>query len=163
MKNINILIVFFLISVNISMKLRVKQGFDEINDLKPQELQEILDEKGSDTEALEKMLVKRSPSQISDSENKKEKEKPGKSKESKGKKKATLNLDIADIDTMIKKKEKSANPNKKGKASETSLTGMESCEDIKKFGKQRIYCEEKYLLKAVNIIYRREKKLLLIV
>lgn len=72
----------------------------------------------------------------------------------------TLNVNEMDIDKMIKEKEKQLeiNPNaaiesldslsaSKKPKEEESLTGMETCEDIKKFGKQRLYCEEKYLLK----------------
>jgi hypothetical protein len=72
----------------------------------------------------------------------------------------SLNVNEKDIDNLIKDKEKQLelNPNaildnldslskSEQPKEEETLTGMESCEDIKKYGKQRLYCEEKFLLK----------------
>jgi len=119
------------------------QGFGELNDISdPSKLKDLTgleglvqpaskNQENSDSDQLIERLAKEAVSK---------------------EKNNSLNLNEKDIDNIIKKKEENNElnslPNKESPVKEKdSISGMESCDEIKKFGKQRVYCEEKYLLK----------------
>lgn len=165
---------YFIISPTLiaCLKIKSKQSFSELKDLQDnginiQDVNKIKDiaELGSmlsngvndksvtqsksnqaDEESIRSQLLKETAGQSdNDSDNK------------------SININENDIDKIIKDKEQQIeiNPNavmanidslnkSKPTKEEESLTGMESCDEIKKYGKQRLYCEDKFLLKFVK-------------
>ena len=180
MKQKNIFLIYFLVYflngsvLSATLKVKSNQMFGELNDLQASGVN--LDEiaKVKDLSGLESMLSSVGNDKNSDKNTvdqvKNEILKETMNGEDMPNNK-TMDINESDIDKMIKNKEEKLelNPNailesldnKNGqtKKEDETLTGMETCEEIKKYGKQRIYCEEKYLLKYVSQIFNfREKK-----
>lgn len=166
-------ITFFLLNTSSvsSLKLKLKQMFGELNDLKASGINLSDPSQVKDLAGLESMISNEAndkpPVNVID-KNEEEAVKNELLKETMGgleddKNKKTMNINESDIDKMIKSKENQLelNPNialenlddlskVKPPPEEETLTGSESCEEIKKYGKQRLYCEDKFLLKAVR-------------
>ena len=158
MKQKNIFLVYFIIfflcrsGLSAGLKVKSNQMFGELNDLQASgvNLEEMA--KAKDLSGLESLL--------SNAENDKSSDKNTVKNEI-----LKDSINESDIDKIIKNKEQKLelNPNailenldskntQNVKEDET-LTGMETCEEIKKYGKQRIYCEEKFLLKFVKKLF----------
>jgi hypothetical protein len=153
------------------LKLKSMQSFSELKDLQAdginlQDINKIKDIAGLDSMlsnvASEKTAPQSKPnsSEAESIRNQLLKETIGQSDNPLDNK--SININENDIDKIIKDKEQQieVNPNavlanidslnkSKPAKEEEGLTGMESCDDIKKYGKQRLYCEDKFLLKFV--------------
>ena len=177
------LIIYFLINIDLVsvLKLKSTQMFGELNDMKTSGINLSDPSQIKDLAGLESMLgnvgTEKPPENVAVNKAEEESVKNELLKETMGgqetssapeedKNSKTMNINENDIDKMIKSKEKQleVNPNAalenldeltkvKPPPEEETLTGSESCEEIKKYGKQRLYCEDKFLLKSVTISY----------
>jgi hypothetical protein len=178
MKQKNLFFILFLTNLILHpssifcLKLKSMQSFSELKDIEAdginlQDMNKIKDIAGLDSMlsnvATDKIAPqsKPNPSDVESIRNQLLKETMGQSDNSLDNK--SININENDIDKIIKDKEQQieVNPNavlanidsltkSKPAKEEETLTGMESCDDIKKYGKQRLYCEDKFLLKFVK-------------
>lgn len=181
-QNYLILFIFLANSLLITcLNLKLKQMFSELKDLQAdginiQDISKIKDIAGLDSMINKKGSTEKLNSQSSPSKSDVDSIRNQLLKETMGQDSSldnkSININEKDIDKMIKDKEQQleVNPNailsnidslNKSKPSkdEETLTGMESCDEIKKYGKQKLYCEDKFLLKFViidNILGRRK-------